>query len=125
MNTLNTEMVKAVSSNTVFVEHSGLVDDLHALYARTKAKIGDEDIRHIEKIDAYSKAIKARSLALLQNGNSKQAFKHGVILYMLHSLLEFSELGHNIMHGGFNHLANAGQYHSDRFKWNFLIDTDE
>lgn len=125
MNTLNTEIMNTVSSSTLFAGYSGLVDDLHELYARTKAKMGDEDIAHIKRIDAYSKAIKARSLALLQHGNSKQAFKHGVILYMLHSLLEFSELGHNIMHGGYNHLANAGQYHSDRFKWNFLIDPDE
>ncbi|WP_228254822.1 fatty acid desaturase [Aquirhabdus parva] len=125
MNTLNTEIMNAVPINAMFVDRSGLVDDLHDLYARTKAKIGDEDIRHIEKIDAYSKAIKARSLELLQNGESKNAFKHGVILYMLHSLLEFSELGHNIMHGGYNHLANAGQYHSDKFEWNFLIDPEE
>ena len=68
MNTLNTEIMKAVPMKTMSVDRSGLVDDLHELYARTKAKIGDEDIRHIEKIDAYSKAIKARSLELLQNG---------------------------------------------------------
>lgn len=125
MNTLNTEIMKAVPMKTMSVDRSGLVDDLHELYARTKAKIGDEDIRHIEKIDAYSKAIKARSLELLQNGKSDNAFKHGVILYILHTLLEFSELGHNIMHGGYNHLPNAGQYHSDKFEWNFLIDPEE
>ncbi|AXI04699.1 fatty acid desaturase [Aquirhabdus parva] len=102
-----------------------LADDLQQLYDETRAKVGQEDIDHIEKIAAYSNAIKARSRELLQKGGKPDAFKRGVTLAVLHTLLEFAELGHNIMHGTYDNLPNAKRFHSDQWVWDFITDPDE
>ena len=35
----------------------GLAEELLALYERTRAKIGDEDLAHIRRVAAYSRAL--------------------------------------------------------------------
>lgn len=106
-------------------DHKSLADDLHALYEKTKAKVGEEDLAHIQHVAAYSKAIKARSEELIQQGGKPNAMMRGVALRTLHTLLEFSELGHNIMHGSYDHLPNAGEFHSERWVWDFVTDPHE
>ena len=99
-----------------------LSDDLQKLYDQTKAKVGQEDLEYIRHIHAYSKAIKTRSEELLQKGGTKGAFRKGAILKGLHILLEFSELGHLLMHGPLDNVPSVGEYHSDKFKWEFVTD---
>ena len=41
---------------------------------------------------------------------------------MLYRLLQFSELGHNILHGSHDDLPDNGDYHSDRYQWDFNVD---
>lgn len=106
-------------------EQQSLVNEINALYTQTKLKMGDEDLAHIRNVAAYSKAIKARSEELIEKGESLQAWSRGVILGCLHTLLEFSELGHNIMHGSYDHLPNAGEFHSERWVWDFVTDPRE
>ncbi|MEN8320021.1 fatty acid desaturase [Acinetobacter junii] len=95
------------------------------LYEDTRAKIGDEDLAHIRNVAAYSKAIKARSQVLILEGNKPDALKRGIILHALHVLLEFSELGHNILHGSYDHLPNVGEFHSKHWTWDFVADPKE
>lgn len=106
-------------------EQQSLVNDITTLYAETKAKMGEEDLKHIRNVAAYSKAIKKRSEELIKNSESLQAWSRGVALGALHTLLEFSELGHNIMHGSYDHLPNAGEFHSERWVWDFVTDPRE
>ncbi len=102
-----------------------LSEALDAIYADVRAKIGDEDLAHIRNVAAYSKAIESRGLELIASGRSRQAIARGVLLRAMHIVLEFSELGHNIMHGGFDHLPNAGRYHSERFRWALVADPEQ
>ncbi|MGL6234389.1 MAG: FAD-binding oxidoreductase [Segniliparus sp.] len=102
-----------------------LAVDIAALYERTRARMGAEDLAHIRNVAAYSQAIKQRSRALLQEGGAPRAFRHGVVLYALHTLLEFSELGHNILHGSYDHLPDCGEFHSDRWQWDMNVDPRE
>lgn len=108
-----------------YSDHKSLTDDLKALYEQTRAKVGDEDLAHIRNVAAYAKAIKARSQELIQQGGKSNAMMRGVALRTLHTLLEFSELGHNIMHGSYDHLSNAGEFHSERWVWDFVTDPRE
>lgn len=101
-----------------------LADEFQDLYATTKAKVGDEDLAHIRNVTAYAKAIDARRLELLHNGGPKAAGR-AIVLEMLYRLLQFSELGHNIIHGSYDHLPNGGEYHSDRYEWDFNVDVDQ
>ena len=41
---------------------------------------------------------------------------------MLYRLLQFSELSHNILHGSYDDLPGSGEYHSDRYDWDFNVD---
>ncbi|MGB0877862.1 MAG: fatty acid desaturase [Mycobacterium sp.] len=98
-----------------------LADDLQDLYRLTKAQVGDEDLAHIRNVTAYGQAINARRLELLRDGSPK-AVGRAVVLEMLYRLLQFSELGHNIIHGSYDHLPNCGEYHSERYEWDFNVD---
>lgn len=102
-----------------------LETELDELYQATRAQIGAADLEHIRRVAAYSRRIKSRSRELLKDGRTPGSFKRGVQLYMLHVLLEFSELGHNILHGSYDHLPDCGELHSDRWTWDFVADVDE
>ncbi|AEF42903.1 fatty acid desaturase [Hoyosella subflava] len=106
------------------VRQRALSEEIQDLYARTKAKVGEEDLAHIRAVSAYSKAIDARRRELLRSGGPK-AVSRAVVLEMLYRLLQFSELGHNIIHGSYDHLPNAGEFHSDRYDWDFNVDIAE
>lgn len=99
----------------------GLADELQSLYDETRAAMGDADLAHIRAVTAYGQAINARRLELLRDGGPR-AVARATILEMLYRLLQFSELGHNILHGTYDELAGNGEYHSDRYQWDFNVD---
>lgn len=99
----------------------GLADELQALYDETRAAMGDADLEHIRAVTAYGQAIDARRRELLHDG-SPRAVARATVLEMLYRLLQFSELGHNILHGTYDDLPGNGEYHSDRYQWDFNVD---
>lgn len=98
-----------------------LAGELQDLYRITKAKVGDEDLAHIRNVTAYGQAIKARRIELHAEGRPAAAGR-AAVLEMLYRLLQFSELGHNVIHGSYDHLPNCGEYHSERYEWDFNVD---
>ena len=122
---MNTSSPILRSETQAVLPKRSLAEDLQALYDQTRAKMGQKDIDHIERVAAYSNAIKARSRELLQKGGKKGAFYRGVTLHIIHVLLEFSELGHNIMHGSYDNLPEAKKFHSDQWVWDFVTDPRE
>ncbi len=99
----------------------GLADELQALYDEARAAMGDADLEHIRAVTAYGQAINARRLELLRDGGPR-AIARATVLEMLYRLLQFSELGHNILHGTYDDLPGNGDYHSDRYQWDFNVD---
>ncbi len=99
----------------------GLARELQDLYRRTKAQVGDADLAHIRNVTAYGQAIRARRIELLGDGRP-EAVGRAAILETLYRLLQFSELGHNVIHGSYDHLPNCGEYHSERYEWDFNVD---
>lgn len=120
----STKRATKVATSTA-AQKPGLADALQQLYDETRVRMGEEDLVHIRRVAAYSKAIKARSQELILRGGKKDALKRGIVLYALHVLLEFSELGHNIMHGGYDNIPGAGEFHSDHWQWDFVTDVRE
>ena len=102
---------------------TGLADEIRALYARAKAAVGEDDLAHIRNVTAYGRAIDARRRELLREGGPR-AIRRATALEMMYRLMQFSELGHNIVHGSYDHLPGNGDYHSDRYKWDFNVDVD-
>ena len=101
----------------------GLATELGALYARAKSAVGEEDLAHIRNVTAYGEAIDARRRELLREGGPR-AIRRATALEMAYRLMQFSELGHNIVHGSYDHLPECGEYHSDRYQWDFNVDVD-
>ena len=114
-------MTTALTTVIAAGREQDLAQDLQELYRLTKAKVGDEDLAHIRNVTAYGQAIKARRIELLHDG-APTAIGRAVVLEMLYRLLQFSELGHNIIHGSYDHLPNCGEYHSERYDWDFNVD---
>ncbi|WP_238556334.1 fatty acid desaturase [Dietzia sp. UCD-THP] len=102
---------------------SGLAAAVEELYARAKAEVGQEDLDHIRHVTAYGRAIDARRRELLREGGPR-AIRRATALEMMYRLMQFSELGHNIVHGSYDHLPGNGEYHSDRYDWDFNVDVD-
>jgi hypothetical protein len=86
--------------------------------------MGEVDLKHIRTVTAYGQAINARRLELLRTGGPVAAGR-AAVLEMLYRLLQFSELGHNILHGSYDDLPGNGEYHSDRYDWDFNVDTTQ
>ncbi|MFE7723597.1 fatty acid desaturase [Nocardia rhizosphaerihabitans] len=101
----------------------GLADELQQLYLRTKSQVGAADLAHVRQVTAYGQAIDARRVELLREG-SPRAVGRAVVLEMLYRLMQFSELGHNIIHGSYDDVADNGEYHSERYRWDFNVDVD-
>ena len=101
---------------------TGLAEAIGELYARAKAEVGKEDLDHIRHVTAYGQAIDARRRELLREGGPR-AIRRATALEMMYRLMQFSELGHNIVHGSYDHLPDNGEYHSDRYDWDFNVDT--
>lgn len=100
---------------------TGLADELRALYDEARASMGEADLEHVRTVTAYGQAINARRLELLRTGGPGAASR-AAVLEMLYRLLQFSELGHNILHGSYDDLPGSGEYHSDRYDWDFNVD---
>ncbi|MFH5228868.1 FAD-binding oxidoreductase [Antrihabitans spumae] len=114
-------MTRSIIDNSI---EPGLSAAVTELYERAKAKVGDEDLAHIRNVASYSQAIKERSRELLRDGGTPDSVRRGAVQYALHMLLEFSELGHNILHGSYDHLDDE-QFHSDRWQWDINADPNE
>lgn len=102
---------------------TGLAAELGALYTRAKAAVGPDDLAHIRNVTAYGEAIDARRRELLREGGPR-AVRRATALELAYRLMQFSELGHNIIHGSYDHLPDCGEYHSDRYRWDFNVDVD-
>lgn len=100
---------------------TSLADDFDALYKTALARVDETDLEHIRNVAAYSKAIDARGQELIMRGGSPGALRRGVMLRALHVVLEFSELGHNVLHGSYDAFDDP-EFHSERFDWAFLAD---
>ncbi|GAA3965720.1 hypothetical protein GCM10022231_28130 [Gordonia caeni] len=118
-----TGMTVTLAAAGAVAARSGLADELQALYVRAKADVGETDLAHIRNVTAYGEAIDARRLELLRDGGPR-AIRRAAALEMLYRLMQFSELGHNIIHGSYDHLPGNGEYHSDRYHWDFNVDVD-
>ena len=103
---------------------NGLARDLDGLYRETQKKMGQEDLDYVRNVKRYSEAIKRRSFELFNHPDTDNAFQKAVVLRGLHVLIEFS-VGHVILHGAYDHIEGADEFHSSIYKWDFVIDTDD
>ena len=101
---------------------AGLADELDSLYDELRARLGPEDLEHIQRVAAWSEALEARGRELIATATTLEGLKRGILLRALHVVVEFSELGHNIMHGSYDAVPGAERFRSDRWVWDLVAD---
>lgn len=88
--------VKPVSEEEPFREFA---EDLDALHRRTLAKIGQEDVDYITKLDAFSQTMHVVGRVLIHASVEPVTFFAGVGALWVHKQLQATEVGHSALHG--------------------------
>ena len=80
---------------------------LDELHDRTRAKLGAEDVAHIEAILTWSRRFELAGRGLLHVSLDPFTWSAGVFALWIHKQLETAELAHNILHGTYEHVPGA------------------
>jgi linoleoyl-CoA desaturase len=89
--------------------------ELDELHERTRAKLGAEDIAHIESIFTWSRRFEVAGRGLLHVSLDPLTWSAGVLALWIHKQLETVELAHNILHGTYDHIPGGSKI-SKRFR---------
>lgn len=96
--------------------------ELDAVKAEVEAQIGDQDVRYVERMDAFSRTCEVAGRALIHFSFEPITFGAGVVLLWLHKQLQATEVGHTALHGAYDKLPQAERFHSQSFAWQVPID---
>jgi linoleoyl-CoA desaturase len=111
----------AVTIDTRWDSFAREVDDLRE---RMHAKVGAEDVAHIKKVARWSKGLKIAGRALIHASIEPVTFFTGVLALGTGNILEAIEIGHTSLHGTFDDLPDAKEFHSTRFRWDGPMDEE-
>ncbi len=98
--------------------------ELDALKARIMARVGDDDVRYVQRLDRVSKTLEVVGRTLIHVSPDPLSFGAGVIALWLHKQLQATEIGHTALHGAYDKLANAEAFASESFAWDVPIDEE-
>ena len=97
------------------------LDDVRA---RAEARMGEEDLRRVRRLDAFSRACEVTGRVLIHVSFEPVGFVAGVVSLWLYKQLQATEIGHPALHGCYDKLGGAGRFHSKAFKWDIPIDEE-
>src|SRR5262245_50446699 len=98
---------------------------IDAIRARVEAAIGAEDLAHVEKMRAISRAMEIAGRTLIHVSMDPLTWSVGVGALWLHKQLEATEIGHTALHGAYDRIEGAPpELHSRNFHWKVPIDED-
>ncbi len=96
--------------------------EIEFIYTETKAKLGKGDLDHILKMKELSNSLEIGGRALIHLSKDPLSWMSGVILLGYHFLLEFTELGHNILHAQYDDIPGNMTVNSKTWKWDSTMD---
>jgi linoleoyl-CoA desaturase len=89
-----------------------------------EARVGDEDVRYVRRLDRFSRALEVVGRVLLHVSFEPITFVAGVVALWLHKQLQATEIGHTALHGAYDGLPDAERYQSKQFAWDVPIDEE-
>jgi len=89
---------------------------------RTEAKIGEEDVAYVKRVDRFSRVMELIGRVLIHISFEPITFGVGVIALWIYKQLQATEVGHTTLHGAFDKLEGAENYNSKTFYWEPPID---
>src|SRR5687768_2210551 len=91
--------------------------EIDAIKERMLAKVGEEDLAYVKKLDRLSRAAELVGRTLIHFSFEPLGFGIGVGALWLHKQLEATEIGHTALHGAYDRLPGAEKFHSKRYVW--------
>jgi linoleoyl-CoA desaturase len=95
---------------------------IDAIRERVERSIGPDDVAHMEKMRAFSRAMELTGRVLIHVSLDPVTFSLGVGALWLHKQVEATEIGHTILHGAFDKVPGADDLRSEHFTWRVPID---
>jgi linoleoyl-CoA desaturase len=89
---------------------------------RVEAQVGEEDLRYFRRLDRFSKTMEIVGRTLIHFSIEPVSFFTGVGALWLHKQLQTEEIGHAVLHGVFDHLPEAKEYHSKSYHYETPVD---
>jgi linoleoyl-CoA desaturase len=99
-------------------------DEIDAIRDRIEAKVGDEDVRYVRRLNRFSRLMEAIGRVLLHVSFEPITFTLGVLSLWVHKQLQATEIGHTALHGAYDRLKGAEAFHSKTFSWDVPIDEE-
>ncbi len=99
-------------------------EELEALHRRTLAKLGQEDVDYINKLDRFSQAMQVVGRVLIHASVEPVTFLAGVGALWVHKQLQATEIGHSALHGAWDRLPGCEKFASRSFRWQTPIDEE-
>jgi fatty acid desaturase len=113
------ERERPTMTNSSKIDLESLKRDLDELGALTRAKVGDEDRAHIERIRAIALGLEVSGRALIHLSLDPVTFGLGVLGLGLYKIIENMEIGHNVMHGQYDFMDDP-TFDSRTYEWDLV-----
>ncbi|CAN5520879.1 acyl-CoA desaturase [soil metagenome] len=98
--------------------------ELDALKARTFAEVGEEDVKYVKSLDRFSIAMEVIGRVLIHVSPEPISFLAGVGCLFVHKQLQAAEIGHTSLHGAYDKLPDAAEFHAKTYSWDVPIDEE-
>jgi linoleoyl-CoA desaturase len=97
---------------------------LDAIRRDVEAQVGDQDVRYVERLQRFSRAMEVAGRVLLHVSFEPAGFLTGVAALWIHKQLQATEIGHTALHGAYDGLPDAARFQSKTFSWDLPIDEE-
>ncbi|MFI5301255.1 MAG: fatty acid desaturase family protein [Polyangiales bacterium] len=104
--------------------HREFGDAIDALKQRTMERIGPEDLAYVRRVNRFSRTMEVTGRLLIHFSFEPVSFLLGVGALWLHKQLQATEIGHTALHGAYDRIEGAEQFHSREFEWDIPIDEE-
>lgn len=98
--------------------------EIDEIYQEARSKVGTEDLEHIKSMKNLSDFLELSGRSLIHLSKEPVTWLSGVMLLGYHFLLEFTELGHNVLHGQYDDMQD-NEVNSRTWKWDSTMDEED
>ena len=95
-----------------------------AIRKRIEAEVGEDDVRYVTELNRFSKRMEVLGRGLIHASPGPASFSAGVFCLWIHKQLQAIEIGHTALHGAYDKLEGAEEFHSSSFRWQIPIDEE-
>ncbi len=114
----------AISADSPWTQekYAAFAADLDEVHADINAKLGEEDVAYIKKIEQVARFSEIVGRFLIHFSLDPMTWSAGVFALSLHNQLHATEIGHSALHGCWDGLAGAELFYSASFRWKTPVD---